>query len=121
MEPRSEAGESRTPNEPSTSTATERTPVTHDFGPGRRFWGHDYSISQISDNGQRLRASGWGHDGTLIRPGDFLLLEARGGRRCTRYRVDTLEHCMDPVDMWHAVLVFDPRTYATQGEKDAAR
>ncbi|GAA2770202.1 MULTISPECIES: hypothetical protein [Streptomyces] len=103
------------------STTTPAPDRTHDFGPGRRFWGHDYSISRVTDSGQRVQASGWGHDGTLIREGDFLLLEARGGRRCTRYRVESIEHVMDPADMWHAELVFDPRTYATQEEKDAAR
>jgi len=96
-------------------------PFTHDFGPGRRGWGHDYSLSKVTDNGQRVRASGWGHGGRLIKEGDYLLLEARGGKRATRYQVEKIEHVMDPDDMWHADLVFAPREYATQAEKDATR
>lgn len=100
---------------------TDAEPFTHDFGPGRRFWGHDYSISKIHDGGQRLRVSGWGHGGRLIREGDYLLLEAKGGKRATRYLVAKIQHVMDPPDMWHADLVFAPRLYNTQAEKDASR
>lgn len=94
---------------------------THDFGPGRRCWGHDYSISKVLDGGQRVRASGWGHSGRLIKEGDYLLLESRGGQRATRYQVEKIQHLMDPVDMWHADLVFAPRMYASQEQKDATR
>lgn len=96
-------------------------PFTHDFGPGRRCWGHDYSISRVFDGGQRIRASGWGHDGQLIQEGDYLLLEAKGGQRATRYQVEKIRHVMAVDDMWHADLVFEPRTYATQAEKDSSR
>jgi hypothetical protein len=96
-------------------------PFTHNFGPGRRGWGHDYSISEVADGGQRVRASGWGHSGRVIREGDYLLLEAKGGKRATRYQVEKIQHVMDPDDMWHADLVFAPREYATQEEKDASR
>ncbi|MEU8829386.1 hypothetical protein [Streptomyces sp900116325] len=99
----------------------ETTPRTHDFGPGRRFWGHDYSITKSADGGQQIRASGWGCDGYLIKPGDYLLMEATGGKRATRYQVTKIERVMDPPDMWHAELSFAPRTYATQAEKDADR
>ncbi|MGW5173142.1 hypothetical protein ACWERY_02090 [Streptomyces sp. NPDC004082] len=96
-------------------------PATHDFGPGRRCWGHDYTISKVLDGGQKVCASGWGHSGKVIREGDYLLLEAKGGQRATRYRVEKIRHLMDPADMWHADLYFAPRTYATQAEKDASR
>lgn len=96
-------------------------PRTHDYGPGRRGWGHDYSISRVRDGGQHVRASGWGHDGTVIREGDYLLLAAPDGKHTSRYQVDKIRHLMDPDDMWHADLTFAPRTYATQAEKDAAR
>lgn len=104
-----------------TPKKTKTEPKTHDFGPGRRGWGHDYTINKNRDSGQRLDVSGWGHDGALIKEGDYLLLSAAGGKRCTRYRVEKIKHVMDPDDMWHADLVFAPRTYATQEEKDAAR
>lgn len=94
---------------------------THDFGPGRRCWGHDYTITKVHDGGQRVRATGWGHGGRLIHEGDYLLLESKGGQRTTRYQVEKIRHLMDPDDMWHADLVFAPRTYATQEEKDATR
>lgn len=101
--------------------APEKAPRTHDFGPGRRCWGHDYSIDKVLDGGQRIRASGWGHDGRLIEEGDYLLLEAPDRKRATRYQVQKIERVMDPPDMWHAELSFAPRTYATQAEKDADR
>lgn len=101
-------------------TKTAPEPYTHDYGPGRRCWGHDYTISQVLDGGQRLRVSGWGHGGQLIREGDYLLLASKS-KRTTRYQVETIRHLMDPVDMWHADLVFAPRTYASQEEKDASR
>lgn len=84
-------------------------PSTHDFGPTRRFWGHDYTITQVIDGGQKLHASGWGHDGQPIAKGDFLILESGGRRSTTRYRVDGVEYYPDPSDMWTAVLLFDPR------------
>ena len=95
-------------------------PFTHDFGPGRRCWGHDYCIDKVIGNGQRLRVSGWGNGGRLIRAGDYLLLD-KDGKRATRYQVETIRPVMDPPDMWHADLVFAPRTYASQAEKDASR
>ncbi|MFE7535236.1 hypothetical protein ACFU67_13300 [Streptomyces rhizosphaericola] len=92
---------------------------THDFGPGRRRWGHDYTITRRGEGNRTIKASGWGHDGAPIQEGDYLLLQ--GGQRCTRYQVTSIRHLMDPPDMWHAELAFAPRTYATQAEKDAAR
>lgn len=95
---------------------------THDFGPGRRCWAHDYTIDQVIDEGQNLRASGWGHDGALIQEGDYLLLGGSStGKRTTRYQVQKIERVMDPPDMWFADLSFAPRTYATQEEMDATR
>lgn len=101
--------------------APEKASRTHDFGPGRRHWGHDYSISKVTDKGAHIQASGWGQDGALIQPGDYLLLEAPGERRATRYQVVAISRVMDPPDMWHADLAFAPRTYTTQEEKDADR
>lgn len=91
-------------------------PVTHDFGPGRRCWGHDYSITRVTDGGQRIHASGWGHGGTLIKEGDYLLLD-KGGQRSTRYQVEDVQHVMDPDDMWHATLVFAPRLSAKESTR----
>lgn len=96
-------------------------PFTHDFGPGRRCWGHDYSIGKVRDGGQHISVSGWGHDGRFICIGDYLLLEAKGGRRTTRYQVEKIQHVMQVDDMWHAELAFTPRTYTSQAEKDASR
>lgn len=84
---------------------------THDFGPGNRCWGHDFTITKVHDSGQRLEVSGWGHDGALIQPGDYVIL-AQGDQRSTRYQVQEIERVMDPDDMWHATLVFAPRQAA---------
>ncbi|MEV6580292.1 hypothetical protein AB0M92_19240 [Streptomyces sp. NPDC051582] len=82
-------------------------PTTHDFGPGKRCWGHDYSITKVVDSGQRLHVTGWG---PRMKEGDFMLLANRG--RETRYRIAAYEPVMDPTDMWHAVLDFAPRQAA---------
>lgn len=95
---------------------TRPEPMTHDFGPGHRCWGHDYTITKVHDGGQRIQASGWGHDGRLIQEGDYLLLD-KGSQRSTRYQVEKIERVMDPNDMWHATLTFAPRS--SQPEKDA--
>lgn len=70
-------------------------PMTHDFGPGRRSWGHDYCINKVHDGGQRVDASGWGHDGKPIQEGDYLILD-KGAGRATRYQVQKVERVMDP-------------------------
>jgi hypothetical protein len=88
-------------------------PRTHDFGPGHRCWGHDYTITKVIDGGQLLRVAGW-------RPPMAVGLLANG-TRATRYRIAEYEPVMDPNDMWRATLDFAPRTYATQAEKDATR
>ena len=81
-------------------------PTTHDYGPGHRYWGHDYTFTPTA-GGQRGRAMGWGQG---IRTGDYLLLA--NGHRSTRYRVESIEYMLDPDDMWAADLVFAPRTEA---------
>lgn len=91
-------------------------PRTHDFGPGQRCWGHDYTITNVIDSGQRLRVTGWGPSMAV---GDYILLA--NGQRSTRYRIADYQPVMDPNDMWHAVLDFAPRTHATQAEKNATQ
>ncbi len=84
-------------------------PATHDYGPGKRYWGHDYTFTPI-DDGQRGRATGWGKG---IRQGDYLLLA--NGDQSTRYRVESIKYgnsvsLGSPDDMWKATLTFAPRT-----------
>lgn len=94
----------------------KREPRTHDFGPGNRSWGHDYTVNQIIDGGQRLRLTGWG---PCMNVGDYILLA--NGQRASRYRIAEYKPVMDVDDMWRAVVDFAPRTYATQAEKEATR
>lgn len=82
-------------------------PVIHDFGPGKRYWGHDYAITKNIDSGRRLRVSGWGPQ---MKVGDLILLDNRGRETC--YRIAEYRPVMDPPDMWHAVLEFTPRQAA---------
>ena len=88
------------------NVAVAPDPVTHDYGPGKRFWGHDYSISKIERGGHRIKLSGWSP--VAIREGDFFLLENEGGRS-TRYRVESITWARNPDDMFHAELIFAPR------------
>lgn len=84
-------------------------PATHDYGPGKRGWGHDYAIHAVAGEGAVLHASGWGHG---IDTGDYLLIESqqptRDGR--TRYRVAEIKYYANPADMWSARLEFAPRS-----------
>lgn len=84
---------------------TKTDPRTHDFGPGHRCWGHDYTITKVIDGGQRLRISGWGPS---MKVGEFMLLQ--NADRPTRYRIDAIEAVLAVDDMWHADLTFAPRS-----------
>ena len=83
--------------------------VTHDYGPGLRKWGHDYTIMGIHDGGKRLNVSGWG-DG--LREGHYILLQQGDGS--TRYLIKEVSYYSDPDDMWKAVLIFAPRKQRIQ-------
>ena len=85
------------------------TSETHDYGPGKRGIGRDYTFTPIN-GGLRAHAAGWGSG---ISAGDYLLLEDRrslDGR--TRYRVEIIRYEADPKDMWSADLSFAPRRAA---------
>lgn len=77
-------------------------PTTHDYT--RRYWGHDYTIREVRDDGRSLTAMGWGCG---IEEGHFLLL--RNGAGSTRYLVRHIRYMADPPDMWSASLEFAPR------------
>ena len=66
-----------------------REPRTHDFGPGSRAWGHDYTITKVIDGGRRLHVTGWGPS---MEVGDFILLA--NGARASRYRIAEYEPVM---------------------------
>lgn len=88
---------------------------TYDYT--RRMWGHDYTIQQVIDGGQELRAAGWGPwmgVRSLVR-GDYLILQGKEPGTSTRYQVAEVRYAMDPNDMWSATLRFAPRTAAGEG------
>lgn len=82
--------------------------TTHDYT--TRYWGHDYTISSIRNNGADISMMGWGHG---ISDGDFILLQNNGGEpganRTTRYRVKTVHYMSNPRDMWRMEAEFAPR------------
>ena len=89
-----------------------RPAKTHDYGPGTRGWGHDYTWEPEPGG---LRGTAIGH-GAGISNGDYILLERHdnnSGRLLsdgrTRYRVVSIEYYADPTDMWQATLEFAPR------------
>lgn len=93
--------------------APTHDPQTHDYGPGRRFWGHDYTYTPGVD-ADKGSAMGWGYG---LRNGDFLLLDDQHGGRA-RYLIDKVRYVGNPQDMWSADLTFSPRQM-TQEERDA--
>lgn len=80
---------------------------THDYGAGRRGWGHDYMCQRIDSTGRTVKAQGWGPSDTRIRRGDYLLLQGTNGS--LRYRVTHITYYVDPDDMWNAMLEYDPQ------------
>lgn len=79
--------------------------VTHDYTRPNRRWGHDLTYSLADAGGIRLKASGWG---TGIRKDDYILLS--NGSDETRYQFESISYYGNPHDMWHAVLVYAPRS-----------
>ena len=81
---------------------------THDYT--RRYWGHDYTITDVKSGGQRIFMSGWGRG---INKGDFLLLESQSAdpkaNKSTRYKVASARYHADPSDLWAIEAVFAPR------------
>ena len=71
----------------------------HDYT--NRYWGHDYTITDVIDGGQQLIAMGWGHG---LRVGDFIKIQNKDST--THYRIDEIEYMSDPSDMWDATLIF---------------
>lgn len=89
---------------PELQVVQERGPKTHDLT--AKTWGHNYTITQIINHGERLRLSVW-YAG-LIRSGDYLILAHENGQT-TRYQVEKIEYCRDPADMGFVDAVFAPR------------
>lgn len=66
----------------------------------------DYAL-RVGEEGQKAHISCW--NGRKPLPGDYLIL--KNGAHGTRYRVLTVDHCInvDPATMWMANLAFHPR------------
>ncbi len=81
---------------------------THDYT--KRYWGHDYTITKVRNDGVDISMSGWGRG---IAEGDYMLIESQssepGANSSTRYRVKSVRYCENPRDMWHMECVFAPR------------
>lgn len=83
---------------------------THDYGNGKRVWGHDYTITDVRGNGQEISMAGWGRG---IENGDYMLIESQSSdpdaNPSTRYKVKSVRYFDDPPDMWSMECVFAPR------------
>jgi hypothetical protein len=80
------------------------TKAEHNYGPGRRRWGHDVAITKV--DGKRASVTGWG---TGIREGDIVLLpNPHNESGVSRYQVETISYFPDPRDMWHAKMIHAP-------------
>lgn len=82
-------------------------PVDHDYGPGHRCWGHDYTVTRVIDGGKRLEAAGWGKG---LRKGQTVALtnKANADGRSV-YVIESVSYFSDPDDMWSATLRHDGR------------
>lgn len=86
----------------------------HDLGPDNRWWGHDYAIQGVLDDGSSLKLAVW--LSPMAESGDFLLLDNKG--RPTRYAVREVRPCADPPDMAFLVVEFAPRQAAAAPASD---
>lgn len=81
---------------------------THDYTD--RYWGHDYVITKVIEDGWHLKMMGWGRG---INPGDYILIKSQSSDPLanpdTRYRVTWIEYFNDPKDMWKMDCWFAPR------------
>jgi hypothetical protein len=78
--------------------------VEHDYT--KRRWGHDFAITEVYQNGKRLRITGWGHG---LKEGHYLILPNKQTGRSTRYQIMSLGYYSAPRDMWFADAEFAPR------------
>lgn len=84
-----------------------------DYGPGKRFWGHDYFISRRSEDGKQLKISGFGRG---IKAGEYILLEHSNHVDIVAFRIEDIYYETDPRDMFWANLVWDGTTYNAKVE-----
>lgn len=91
-------------------SAGDVAPATHDYGPNKRRWGHDYTIHKVYDNGLGLDLSGWGYG---LEEGHYILLDNQG--ESTRYQIATIDYHRNPPDMWKAHVKFAPRNADMKG------
>lgn len=88
-------------DQPVASRASE--PRTHDYT--RRYWGHDFAITQVFDGGQHIKVAAWGEG---VSEGDYLILP--NGDATTRYRIGKIKRpVFGPGDQWFADCGFCPR------------
>ena len=82
--------------------------MTHDYT--QRCFGHDYTITDVRDQGAEISMMGWGRG---ISEGDYMLIKGQskepGVRPDTRYQVKTIRYFSDPPDMWSMTATFAPR------------
>jgi hypothetical protein len=85
-------------------------PKTHVYT--SRYWGHDYVITDVRQDGKEISMMGWG---VGISDGDFLLIESQskepGANPDTRYKVKSINYLGNPRDMWSMEAVFSPRKF----------
>jgi hypothetical protein len=80
--------------------------MTHDYTSIKRFWGHDYAITNIKDQGKEIHIIGWGLG---LKKRDYLLLTNYDYNETTRYRIKKIKYKADPSDMWILDATFAPR------------
>jgi len=93
---------------PDSLGAATGSATTHDYT--KRYWGHDYTITDVRKGGMEISMMGWGRG---ISDGDYMLIVGQskepGANPDTRYRVKSVCYMGDPSDMWSMECEFAPR------------
>ena len=77
----------------------------HNYTDKHRSWGHDRVFRPVpGTNGHQADCTGWGKG---IEAGDVMMFSNDHGG-IARYRVEQIDYCRDPKDMWRARLSWHP-------------
>lgn len=89
-------------------------PKAHDYRYER--WGHKATISEVQDNGHKVKMTGFGSG---ICPGDVVI--KKNEEHVASYQIDTIKYYRDPPDQWIATATFAPGIFGVTKDDRVVR
>jgi len=84
------------------SSIPQRGVMVHDYSKPHCYWGHDYEISTMSEDGRKLHILGFGSG---LHVGDLFIISSGAGGQI-HYEIKSIDYYSDPSDMWSANIEF---------------